>query len=195
MADFETIIKKHAGDDGSIPASAINAVVSAIKTAVGNEYVDKERYKAKLTEIDTLKEQQQTADDKATTAEKWKTKYESLKTEFDTYKTDQAKKQEHAEKEAAFRELLKDAGIPERHMAKVLKYSDVDAVELDADGKIKTAKELLKSITEEWSDHIEQKTTQGAQTTTPPTGSREMDYDKMSDADFYKATYEAKKGK
>ena len=169
MADFEAIVKKHAGED--VPETAINAIVSAIKTAVGNEYVEKERYKAKLTEIDTLKEQAQTAEDDATTAEKWKGKYNALKSEFDEYKQDQAKKAAHAEKESAYRELLKDAGIAERHIPKILKYSDVDALELDDKGKITTAKDLMKEIKDEWSDHIEQSRTQGAQTATPPVGS------------------------
>lgn len=169
MADFENIVRQHAGED--IPETAIKAIVTAIKTAVGNEYVEKERYKAKLTEIDTLKEQQQTAEDNATTAEKWKDKYDNLKSEFDNYKQEQVKQAEHHEKEAAYKELLRDAGIPERHMSKILKYSDVDSVELDEHGKIKTAKELLKEIKEEWSDHIEQRNTQGAQTATPPANS------------------------
>lgn len=171
MADFEGIVKKHLGEDGSIPASAINAIVSAIKNAVGNEYVEKERYKAKLAEIDTLKEQTQTAEDNATTAEKWKDKYNALKSDFETYKQDQAKREEHATKETAYKELLRDAGIPERHMVKVLKYSDVDAVELDDKGKIKSAKDLLKEIKEEWSDHIEKTDKKGADTSTPPAGS------------------------
>ena len=166
MADFEAIVKNHAGDE--VPETAIKAIVSAIKTAVGNEYVEKERYKAKLSEIDALKEKAQTAEDDATTAEKWKTKYTALKSEFEDYKQDQARKAEHAEKETAYRELLKDAGIAERHIPKILKYSDIDAVELDEKGKIKTAKELMKEIKEEWSDHIEQTHTQGAQTATPP---------------------------
>ena len=43
MADFENIVKTHAAEDGNIPATAIPALVTAIKTAVGNEFVDKER--------------------------------------------------------------------------------------------------------------------------------------------------------
>ena len=78
-------------------------MVSAIKNAVGNEFVDKERYKAKLTEIDQLKEKQQTAEDNATTAEKWKTKFEGLKSEFEAYKTEQENKETHMAKAEAYR--------------------------------------------------------------------------------------------
>ena len=168
MADFAEIVKKHAGEDGSIPASAINTLVTAIKTSVGNEYVEKERYKEKLNEIDTLKSEKQTAEDSATTAEKWKTKYEALKNEFNDYKGEQAKKESRAAKEKAYRELLKAAGISEKRIDAVLKVSDVDGVELDDKGTIKGAKELTESVKSEWSDFIVTTTTKGADTPNPP---------------------------
>ena len=88
MADFESIVRNHVGEDGNIPSEAIAKLVKAISTAVGNEFVEKSRYKAKLEEIDALTEEKQTAQDSATTAEKWKTKYQALKDDFDTYKTE-----------------------------------------------------------------------------------------------------------
>jgi len=97
-------------------------------------------------------------------------KYKALEKEFNDYKAEQERKAVHAEKEKAYREILKDAGIAERHFDKILKYSDVDGVELDEKGKITTAKELLKSIKEEWSDHIQSTSVQGAGAETPPEG-------------------------
>lgn len=176
MADFESIIKNHLNDEGNIPSSAINAIVTAIKTAVGNEFVDKERYKAKLTEIDTLKEQQQTAEDSATTAEKWKTKYQALKDDFDAYKSDQTAKETRSAKENAYRELLKAAGITEKRIASILKVSDIDSVELDDKGAIKGADKLVDSIKTEWADFIPATTTQGAQTATPPVTTNQKTY-------------------
>lgn len=169
MSNFEEIVKKHVDEDGNIPASAIGTVISAIKTAVGNEYVEKERYKAKLTEIDTLKEKAQTAEDNVTTAEKWKTKYDALKEEFSTYKKTEEAKATRASKEEAYKGLLKNCGIADKRIAAVLKVSDVDNIELDKDGNIKDAKELEKSIKEEWSDFITTDGATGAKTSNPPT--------------------------
>lgn len=76
MADFESIVKSYVNAEGFIPADAIAKLTKAISTTVGNEFVDKERYKGKLTEIDTLKAEKQTAEDNATTAGKWKEDYE-----------------------------------------------------------------------------------------------------------------------
>jgi len=102
--------------------------------------------------------------------------YEKLKKEFDDYKAEQEHKEVRAKKEAAYTEILKDAGIPEKHYAKILKYSDVDGVELDDKGKIVGAKDILKAIKEEWSDHIQQSGTTGAKVDNPPanTGSKGM---------------------
>ena len=168
MADFEGIIRQHAGEDGSIPSGAIGAIVTAIKTAVGNEFVDKERYKAKLTEIDTLKEQQQTAEDNATTAEKWKTKYEAMKSDFEQYKADQSAKETLEAKQTAYRALLKECGVSEKRLETVLKVSDMDKLKLDKDGKFEGYDDLKKNVAEEWADFIETKGEQGAETPTPP---------------------------
>lgn len=119
-------------------------------------------------ELDELKEKSKENTGFKSEVEKLKKEKEDLQKEFDQYKNDQTAKETRAAKEKAYREILKDAGIPEKHFAKVLKYSDVDGVELDSDGKIKTAADILKNIKEEWSDHIESTGIQGAKTETPP---------------------------
>ena len=165
MADFAKIVKEHGGD---ISETAINAITSAIKTAVGNEYVEKERYKAKLTEIDNLKDKVQTADDKATTAEKWKEKYDDLKTEFDTFKNGIEAEKAKKAKEDAYREALKDANLNEKGIEKAVKYAEWDKIELDDKGKLKDAKDHVKNAREEWAEYVVKTGTQGATTTTPP---------------------------
>ena len=143
---------------------------------------DRDKYKAEAEklpavqkDLDELKEAMKNGD-----RSPYKAKYEAaveekeaLQKEFDQYKTDQKNKEVHEAKEKAYREILKDAGVPEKHFEKILKYSDVDGVELDDSGKIKTAKDLLTSIKEEWSDHIQTQGTQGAKTETPPAGTGE----------------------
>lgn len=170
MANFEEIVQKHVGEDGSIPSKAIGTLVSAIKTAVGNEFVDKERYKAKLTEIEDLKEGKQTAEDNVATAEKWKTKYEGIKQEFSDYKKAEQAKATRAQKTDAYRSLLKEIGVNDKRIDAILKVTDLDGMEMDAEGKLKDAADLKKSAKAEWSDFIVTTHTQGAQTATPPGG-------------------------
>jgi len=168
MADFENIVKTHAAEDGNIPATAIPALVTAIKTAVGNEFVDKERYKAKLTEIDQLKEQQQTAEDNATTAGKWKDKFTDLDKEFKAFKAQVAEEKALESKKAVLREIAKDAGLSENGIAKALKYHDYSKLELDEKGAAKEKAAILKGLKEEWADYIQTTETRGANTATPP---------------------------
>lgn len=123
-----------------------------------------EKYKAdadKVPELEKkIKELESVADSNAD--------YAKLKQEFDDYKESIKRRDERAAKEAAYKEILKDAGIPEKHFAKILKYSDVDGVELGDDGKIKTAKDILSAIKEEWGDHIETVDKKGADISNPP---------------------------
>lgn len=181
MADFEAIIRPFIGSDGNIPSTAIPQLTKAIATTVGNEFVDKTRYKAKLDEIETLKAEKQTAEDNAETAGKWQTKYNALKEDFDTYKTEQGKKETHAAKVNAYRDLLKAAGVSDKRLDAVIKVSDIDGIELDEKGKIKNADALSKNIKTEWADFIVATQTSGANTQNPPAnnGSRTM-------ADIYK---------
>lgn len=168
MADFEAIIRKHVGDDGTIPTSAINAIVTAIKTAVGNEFVDKERYKSKLSEIDKLKEEKQNAEDNATTAEKWKDKYNDLKSEFDSYKASVTAKETKAAKETAYKAILNAVNIPDKWLDRVMKGVDLDTIELTEKGEIKGADKLKESIKTEWADVIGTTEQQGAEVKNPP---------------------------
>lgn len=150
--------------DGHLASiEALREEVSGLKEEVANYKGEAEKLPAVQKELDDLKEEV-AADAK----EREGKDYDKLKEEFEQYKTDIENKAVRASKEAAYVEILKDAGIPEKHHAKILKYSDVDGIELDDKGKAKNAKELLKSVQEEWGDHVETVKTEGAKTETPP---------------------------
>ena len=87
---------------------------------------------------------------------------------FDDYKAEVKAKETKAAKETALRKIAKDAGLTEAGIAKAVKYTDYDALELDEKGEVKDAKALIKSLKEEWPEHIAKTTTSGANTSTPP---------------------------
>lgn len=128
-------------------------------------------------------------------AEQTAEELKNLKTEFETYKTDISQKETKAQKEKAYRELLTEAGISEKRFDSILKISgaNIDALEFDDDGKVKDSKNLVEGIKSEWADFVQTKITEGAKPATPPQGAESTDYDKLSDADYYKLTYEQKK--
>ncbi|MDE6763716.1 MAG: phage scaffolding protein [Oscillospiraceae bacterium] len=176
MADFESIIKNHCSEDGGIPAEAIAKLTKAISTTVGNEFVEKTRYKAKLEEIETLKTEKQTAEDSATTAESWKKKYETLEAETKAKETRSAK-------EKAYRSLLEAASVDGKHHNMLVKAAkeDIDGIELDKDGNIKNADKLTEKIKTDWSGFIVGVTEIGANTPNPPANNGS----KMTKADIY----------
>lgn len=115
----------------------------------------------------------------------YKVKYDALKEDFDKYKHEQAQKETHGAKLAAYREMLKACGISEKRIESVLKVSDVDSVELDENGAIKDADKKSESIKTEWADFISTESTKGANTATPPTGgSGSADPSKMTFAEY-----------
>lgn len=140
---------------------------------------DAENLKEVQKELDELKTKVE-----ADTKEREGKDYDKLKKEFDDYKEEQVRKAERQAKETAYKAILKDAGIPERHFEKILKYSPVDEVELDEKGKIKTAKDIMKAVKEEWGDHIETTQTQGAEIQNPPENTGRSG--KMTRGDIFK---------
>jgi len=185
MADFESIIKKHAAEDGSISADAIAKLAKAISTAVGNEFVEKQRYKDKLDEIEMLKTDKQTAEDNATTAGKWKDKYDALKKDFDTYKGQQAAKEAKAAKESAVRAYYQSKGITDKALEIAMRGSgaEVEALELGEDGKITDTKALDALIAGDFAGLVGTTTIEGAHTATPPANTGGGN---MTKADIYK---------
>lgn len=120
---------------------------------------------------------------------------EKLKKEYEDYKAEVKSRETLAAKKAALTAIAHDAGLSETGIAKAVKYADWSKIELDKDGKAKDSKSILDELKTEWGDYIAARTTEGAATATPP-ATAAPDYDKMSDADYYRATYEAtKKGK
>ena len=166
--DILAILKSNVDESGNISAAKFGDVEKAINNAVGKEFVEKDRYNKKLTEIDALKAEKQDADDKATSAEKWKTKYDALKEDFDAYKKDISAKETKATRSNAYKELLKEAGISEKRLETVLKVSDIDSLEMGEDGKFKDSDKILENIKNEWADFITTTETKGAKTSTPP---------------------------
>lgn len=150
-----------------IEADVIDEIIDAHTETVNGlkDRIDEaEKYKAQADKVPELEKKVKELEKSVKTGGD----YDALKKEFDDYKAEIKRKDERTAKENAYKEILKDAGIPEKHFAKILKYSDVDGVELDADGKITTAKDILAAIKEEWGDHIETTDKKGADTSQPP---------------------------
>jgi len=94
-------------------------------------------------------------------------KFDKEHSDFEEFKKSQADKDVTANKEKAYSELLADVGVSEKRIASILKVTDIKALEIDKDGKLKDADVLKKSIKEEWADFIVSTEKKGAETPTP----------------------------
>ena len=160
MVDFEKVISKHVNDDGNISSESLSALAQAIQKVVGENFVTVDRYNAKKNLADEL---QTKLDD----AEGLQGKYDTLKTEYDAYKNEQTAKETRAQKQDAYKEILKKIGIPEKRFAVILKTVDFDELTLK-DGKFTNADEIEKSAKEEWEDFIVTTQETGVDSAKPP---------------------------
>nr|DAM03186.1 MAG TPA: minor structural protein [Caudoviricetes sp.] len=163
----------------------IEQIIEEHTTIADRMNAEIEKYKADAEALPRVQRELEKAqaDLEAGKKDSWKVKYEAVKEEFEGYKSEQTKKETRAAKEAAYRALLKQAGVSEKRLESVLKVSDVDSVELDDHGAIKDMDTLTASIKNEWADFIQTTTTQGAQTATPPVNGGGT---AMTKADIYK---------
>ena len=153
-----------------IPAEKIDEIISAHTETVqaikeerdslkadANKLPDVEAELSKVkTELETLK------------SEGWQDKYSKLKSEYDGYKTDVETKAVTAAKTAAYRKLLKDAGVSEKRLDAVMKVTKLDDIKLDKDGAIEGADKLTEGIKTEWADFIATEAPKGADVAKPP---------------------------
>lgn len=125
-------------------------------------------------------------------AEKLSAELKTKTAEFDEYKKGVEGKQAQEKRTAAYKELLKEAGVSEKRLDSILKVTDLNKIEFEEDGRIKGADELKKGIQAEWSDFITKERKDGAPTPTPPANNGgEPDVAKMSMKEY--AEYRKKK--
>lgn len=150
-----------------IEADKVDEIINAHTEVTDSLKAERDKYKE---DADKLPNVQKELDDlkEANGKDPWKVKYDAMKEEFDNYKNEQSAKETKASKSAAYKALLKEAGVADKRIEAVLKVSDVDSVELDKDGKIKGADKLIESIKSEWSDFIVSSSAAGANTSNPP---------------------------
>lgn len=119
-------------------------------------------------------------------------KYNSLKDEYDKYKTSVEAEKTTAKKTSALKALLKEINIADKWAGKIVKFTNLDDIELEGDDTIKNCDELKAKYKQDYPECIVTTETQGANTPNPPEGSPQVDYDKLSDEDYYNSVF--KKG-
>ena len=165
-----------------------NEVLSDIKAERDKYKEDAEGKDEIQKQLDELKKKQSEKDGEPSELEKVKKDLADKTAEYEKYKADIEAKETKAKKEAAFRKLLKDAGISEKRIDIVVKASpnEIESIAFDKEGNIKDSDKLTASIKENWSDFVVTQTQGGAQVQTPPAGNGGSDQKPSRAAELFK---------
>ena len=142
------------------------AIIDAHTETVEALKAERDKYKAdadKLPEVQKELKEAQKAAEKSGDAAK-------IQKAFDDYKAEVQAKDTKAKKETALRKVAKDAGMTDNGIEKIVKFTDFDSFDLDDAGAVKDTKGMIKTLREEWPEHISKTTTKGADNPKPPIG-------------------------
>ena len=171
--------------------AAHTETVDALKEQRDAYKADAEKLPAVQAELDKLKAEAAENDGK----NPYEVKYNALKEDFEKFKKDATEKETARQTREAYKELLKSAGISEKRIDSVLKVTDLKALKLTEDGKLEDAEGLTNNIKTEWADFIITEGKKGADVPNPPHKETLADLETLTDAEYYKQTYEASKKK
>ena len=186
IGDYKMALTRTILEAMGIEEKKIDEIISAHAETMSALKQQRDSYKAQADELAEVQRKLDEANEtiKANDSDAWKVKYDAIKEEYDNYKSDISAKETTRAKQAAYREVLKAAGVSEKRIDSIIRVSDIDSVELDESGKIKEADKLTESIKNEWADFIVSTNTQGANTATQQTTSKKSfsreDIDKMT---------------
>ena len=161
----------------------IDAIIDAHTETVDGLKNQIERYKQ---DADALPGVRQELEALKSTGGDWKEKYEKEHSDFETYKTAQTEREKAAKVTDAYKALLIKTGVPEKHVGKIVRLTDMSAYQLAEDGSITDSDKVAEAIKAEWGDYIPTQETYGAPPANPPAGNPPTELDKMSDDEYYK---------
>lgn len=135
-------------------------VTSALKDQVKEYKADAEKLPGVQKELNDLKND--------TSASDWEKKYNDEHSAFETYKKDIAGKETLAKIKAAYKKLLTDCKVGEKHLDSILRVTDFSNMKIGEDGSLEGADKLKESISSDWSGFISTKETKGTNVENPP---------------------------
>lgn len=157
-----------------IDADVIDEIITAHTETISGlkDELDKANaYKEKAEKLDSV--EKELKDLKAEVAKNGGKDYDALKKEYDDYKAEVAKKETKAAREKAVKAYLKEKNITDDGNLEIFmrgSRDEIDAVELDKDGKIKNTKPFDDLIAGTYAKLVESSQRKGADTSNPPAG-------------------------
>lgn len=153
-----------------IDAEKIDEIIDAHTETTDALKKERDGYKADAEKLPDVQKQLDELQKSKGADDSYKEKYEKEHKDFEEYKKGVQAEKTKANKTAAYKALLKKAGVSDKRIDAVLKVTEIDSIELDDKGEVKDADKAVDKIKEEWSDFIVKTEEQGAGTENPPSG-------------------------
>lgn len=144
----------------------IGAIIDAHTETVNGLKADRDSFKAKVDDLrDIEKKYEELSKDD------WKSMYDKEHKEYEDFKKSVSDKEKQTQIKSAYKRLLQDNKVGEKHIDAILRVTDFTKMELDAEGKLENEEKLVDSIKNDWSGFITTEQTKGAGVETPPNNS------------------------
>lgn len=140
------------------------SVTGALKEQINTYKEDAEKLSGIQKELNDLKKDVADND--------WKGKYDSEHEAFEKYKTEISAKETETNIKAAYKKLLAECKVGDKHVDSILRVTNFKDMKLDKDGNLEGADKLKEQITSDWSGFIPTDGTKGADVETPPEGKK-----------------------
>lgn len=156
-------------------------VTSALKDQVKEYKADAEKLPGVQKELDDLK--------KDTSASDWEKKYNDEHSAFEKYKTDVDNKERSEKIKSAYRKLLTECKVGDKHLDSILRVTDFSDMKIGEDGTLEGADALKEKIGSDWSGFIATKETKPSGDPATPPGDSDPDSKKTGRAAELAAKY------
>ena len=176
-----------------IEAEKVDEIITAHSETVNALKEQRDEYREKAEKLPEVEKQLNKLKEKAEKdgENPFEKKFNELKQEFDDYKNNVETERLNAKKLNSATNILKDIKVSDGVVEKLAEMIIGD-IELDDDGKAKNADALKEGYKQRFADFLVKTETRGAGADNPPARQDDVDYDKMSDTDYYNTIY--KKG-
>lgn len=145
----------------------VQAIIDAHRETVDGLKDEAAKYKEDAEKLPAV---QKELDDLKKDGGDWQKKYDDEHKAFDDYKKAVEEKETTASLKSAYKKLLTDQKVGEKHIDSILRVTDFSTMKLKKDGTLEDADKLTEGIKTEWSGFITTTDEKGAPVETPPSG-------------------------
>lgn len=148
----------------SLTDEQVSAIIDEHTATVDGLKAQRDEFKEQVDKLNNLKKELEDLK----SGEDWETKYNDEHKAFESYKKQIEEKETTNNLKNAYRKLLLDNSVGEKHIDSILRVTDFSKMKLDKDGKLVDEDKMSESIKSEWSGFVTSTEVKNANVENPP---------------------------